>query len=76
MHEPFAERRAALQAAAAALDPAHPAHARAPTIRVLAETWFLGFESAGVDGLIVKPLADPYLPGQACTGQGEASAQR
>lgn len=30
---------------------------------VTAERWFREYESAGVDGLIIKPLEDPYQPG-------------
>lgn len=30
----------------------------------IARDWFDRFESAGVDGLILKPLDDPYAPGQ------------
>ncbi len=43
-------------------------------IGTLAWSWFTGFESAGVDGLIVKPLADPYLPGKRA--QGKVKHQR
>ena len=35
----------------------------------VAAGWFHGFESAGVDGLIVKPLADPYQPGKRAQGK-------
>ena len=57
MHEPFAVRRAALQALAAAWTP--PILLTPNTAdRMLAGAWFLGFESAGVDGLIVKQLDD------------------
>ena len=36
---------------------------------VIATTWFRDFESAGVDGLIVKPLGDAYLPGRRAQGK-------
>lgn len=39
------------------------------TDRLLAESWFVGYESAGVDGLIVKRLDDPYLPGKRTQGK-------
>ena len=42
--------------------------------REQAWAWFTGFESAGVDGLIVKPLDDPYLPGKRT--QGKVKHQR
>ena len=68
MHEPFATRREALQVLAAAWTP--PILLTPSTDDpLLAETWFLGFESAGVDGLIVKALADPYLPGKRAQGK-------
>lgn len=34
-----------------------------------AKIWFDTFESAGVDGLIVKPLTDPYQPGVRAQGK-------
>lgn len=34
-----------------------------------AATWFTAYESAGVDGLIVKPLGDPYSPGKRAQGK-------
>lgn len=68
MHEPFAIRRAALQSLAETWTA--PLRITPNTDdRTLAESWFLGFESAGVDGLIVKPLADPYLPGKRAQGK-------
>lgn len=35
----------------------------------VAADWFERFESAGVDGLIVKPVADPYSPGKRTQGK-------
>ncbi|MFM7146285.1 MAG: ATP-dependent DNA ligase [Actinomycetales bacterium] len=32
--------------------------------RSVAERWFNEYEQAGVDGLIAKPLHDPYIPGK------------
>lgn len=42
--------------------------------RDLARAWFTGFESAGVDGLIVKDLSAAYLPGKRA--QGKVKHQR
>ena len=63
MSEPFTTRRTALQDLSTGW--------RAPILLTpnttdvaVAESWFVGFESAGVDGLIVKPLSDPYQPGK------------
>jgi ATP-dependent DNA ligase len=73
MHEPFAARREALQSLAATWT--SPVHLTPNTDdRALAESWFLGFESAGVDGLIVKALTDPYRPGKRA--QGKVKHQR
>ena len=70
---PFAERRAVLEAAAA--DWSSPLLLTPSTQdRDFAWSWFTGYESAGVDGLIVKPLADPYLPGKRA--QGKVKHQR
>lgn len=44
------------------------------TDRGLAEHWFATFESAGVDGLIVKSLDEPYQPG--VRAQGKVKHQR
>jgi ATP-dependent DNA ligase len=68
MDEPFAARRAALRMLAASWRP--PLLLTPNTDdRVLAESWFSGFESAGVDGLIVKSLADTYQPGKRAQGK-------
>lgn len=56
---PFAERRAALEEALS--DVAPPLHlTRVTKDPTLAAEWFRVFEGAGLDGLIVKPLNDPY----------------
>jgi ATP-dependent DNA ligase len=70
---PFRERRALLEALAASWE---PPLLLTPTTRdpVVASSWFARFESAGVDGLIVKPLADPYVPGKRT--QGKVKHQR
>ncbi|MBA3691185.1 MAG: ATP-dependent DNA ligase [Actinobacteria bacterium] len=61
MRRPFAERRAALEAALAPAAP--PIHVTAATTdRGVAEDWFHRFEGAGLDGLVAKPLAGTYEP--------------
>jgi ATP-dependent DNA ligase len=40
----------------------------------VARTWFVGFESAGVDGLMVKKRSDPYAEGKRT--QGKVKHQR
>jgi ATP-dependent DNA ligase len=58
---PFAERRAALEAALAEARP--PVHVTpATTDRDLAERWFTEFEGAGLDGVVAKPLDGTYQP--------------
>jgi ATP-dependent DNA ligase len=56
----FEERRAALESLAGGFAP--PVHL-APATRdpEVAMRWFHEFEGAGLDGLIVKPLDDPYV---------------
>jgi ATP-dependent DNA ligase len=56
---PFAQRRAALEAALAAARP--PIHLTAATTdRDKAKRWFQQFEGAGLDGLVAKPLEGAY----------------
>jgi ATP-dependent DNA ligase len=56
---PFAERRAAMEAALADLD--GPCHlTRTTTDPAEAEQWFTEFEGAGLDGVIAKPLGAAY----------------
>ncbi len=56
---PFAERRAKLEVALADATP--PVHLTAATTdATVAARWFEVFEGAGLDGLIAKPLAEPY----------------
>ena len=57
---PFAERRARLEAALAGVEP--PIHlTRTTTDHAEAAEWFRVFEGAGLDGLIAKPVDDPYV---------------
>ncbi len=61
MGRPFAERRAALESLASGFSP--PVHlAPATADPELAMHWFDTTEGAGLDGLIVKPTGDPYVP--------------
>jgi ATP-dependent DNA ligase len=58
--QPLSERRAALEAALAAVRP--PIFLTpATTDPVLARDWFDRFEGAGLDGVVAKPLAGAYL---------------
>ncbi|MBD0695392.1 ATP-dependent DNA ligase [Streptomyces sp. CBMA123] len=61
--EPLSVRRRALEAAlAGAADPVFTAPAS--TDRELARTWFAEYEGAGLDGVVAKPLDQPYRPGE------------
>jgi ATP-dependent DNA ligase len=63
LHVPMRDRRAALEKLlAGALPPLFVTPAS--TSRDLAVQWFDHFEGAGFDGVIAKPLADPYAPGK------------
>ena len=60
---PFAERRARLEALMAGVP--HPIHlTRATTDASLARRWLAQFEGAGLDGVVAKPLDQPYAPGK------------
>lgn len=61
MDEPFSARRARLEAA---LELANaPVHVtRTTTDAAEAEQWFGTFEGAGLDGIVAKALAKPYVP--------------
>ncbi|MGF1432114.1 ATP-dependent DNA ligase [Kitasatospora sp. LaBMicrA B282] len=62
LEEPLAVRRAELTAALAGAGPwVHLAPAT--TDRELATDWFTRFEGAGLDGIMAKPLDQPYRPG-------------
>ncbi|MFJ9842489.1 ATP-dependent DNA ligase [Kitasatospora sp. NPDC101155] len=61
--EPLSVRRPALVAALGkAKDPVFTAPAS--TDRDLAGTWFAEYEGAGLDGVVAKPLDQPYRPGE------------
>ncbi|WP_316527899.1 ATP-dependent DNA ligase [Kitasatospora brasiliensis] len=63
LDEPLSVRRAALEAALAdAADPVFTAPAS--TDLDLAHTWFAEYEGAGLDGVVAKPLDQPYRPGE------------
>jgi ATP-dependent DNA ligase len=63
LDRPFGERRARL---AVLLDDATPPVYLTPATRDrdLATDWFHRFEGAGFDGVVCKPLGDPYRPGE------------
>ncbi|MFD7455198.1 ATP-dependent DNA ligase [Kitasatospora sp. NPDC059827] len=63
LDEPLSVRRPALEAALArAADPVFTAPAS--TDPELARTWFAEYEGAGLDGVVAKPLDQPYRPGE------------
>lgn len=58
---PFADRRAALENALAAVRA--PIHLTPATADLeLAQRWFVDFEGAGLDGVVAKPLEGTYQP--------------
>jgi len=60
---PFEKRRARLEKMLAKAKP--PIHCTPATLdRDVAADWFSRFEGAGFDGVVAKPLADTYRPGQ------------
>ncbi|MFB6887774.1 ATP-dependent DNA ligase [Kitasatospora sp. NPDC056327] len=63
LDHPQRERRHALETAlAGASDPVFTAPAT--TDHDLAGTWFAQYEGAGLDGIVAKPLDQPYRPGE------------
>ncbi|KAA9111370.1 ATP-dependent DNA ligase [Microbacterium rhizomatis] len=59
--EPFAERRAQLVDLLGGLP--HPIHVtRTTDDPAVAKRWLAEFEGAGLDGVVAKPLAQPYAP--------------
>lgn len=60
---PFHERRAELEDLLR--DVPHPVHlTRTTTDAALATRWLEEFEGAGLDGVVAKPLDQPYAPGK------------
>ncbi|MCC5947580.1 MAG: ATP-dependent DNA ligase [Nitriliruptoraceae bacterium] len=60
---PFAQRRARLEEVLDGVTP--PVHLTPATRdHATARDWFVRFEGAGLDGVIAKPLTDPYAPGK------------
>lgn len=60
---PFAERRQRLERLLA--DVPHPIHlTRTTRDREAAVRWLAEFEGAGLDGVVAKPLDQPYAPGK------------
>ncbi len=60
-NEPFSERRTQLEDLLGAVP--HPVHVTRTTDDPdLARRWLAEFEGAGLDGVIAKPLAQPYAP--------------
>jgi ATP-dependent DNA ligase len=60
---PFSERRRLLEEQLAGARP--PVHLTPATSdRALALDWFTRFEGAGLDGVIAKPVDQPYRPGE------------
>lgn len=68
MREPLRERRSRLQAISARWTPPLLL-TPATTEPAVAVDWFTNFEAAGIDGLIIKPLNDPYQPGKRAQGK-------
>jgi ATP-dependent DNA ligase len=60
---PFAERRARMESLLAGVQ--QPLHlTRTTTDVALARRWLAEFEGAGLDGVVAKPLDQPYAPGK------------
>lgn len=65
LERPFRERRAALVDAMGGLRASDPVHlTRTTDDHAEAVDWFSRFEGAGLDGVVAKPLAQPYQPGK------------
>jgi len=63
LNVPFGERRARLEQMLAKASP--PLYLTPATSdRVTATDWFARFEGAGFDGVVAKPVSDPYQPGK------------
>lgn len=62
---PFSERRELLEEVLSDRASGSPVHlTRLTTRAAVAQEWFEKFEGAGLDGVVAKPLRDPYLPGK------------
>lgn len=60
--DPFAQRRIELEELLRGIP--YPIHlTRTTHDRQLAQRWLAQFEGAGLDGVVAKPLAQPYAPG-------------
>lgn len=60
---PFSQRRERLEELLSDVD--HPLHiTRATRDREVAVRWLAEFEGAGLDGVVAKPLDQPYAPGR------------
>ncbi len=63
LEQPFAKRRELLEELVGSLP--HPIHLTTTTTDVdVARRWLVEFEGAGLDGVVAKPLAQPYAPGK------------
>lgn len=63
LDQPFRERRARLESVLAQVR--HPLYVtQTTTSREQAEQWLERFEGAGLDGVVAKPLDQPYAPGK------------
>ncbi|MCM3779581.1 ATP-dependent DNA ligase [Microbacterium hydrocarbonoxydans] len=63
LQAPFRERRGRLEALMTKVE--HPLHiTRTTTDRDAAIRWLAEFEGAGLDGVVAKPLDQPYAPGK------------
>jgi len=62
---PFRDRRAWLEKALTGLSQSDPIHlSQVTTDAAVARDWFERFEGAGLDGVVAKPLQQPYAPGR------------
>ena len=65
LDRPLRERRARLEEALSGLEESDPIHVtQATTDAEVARDWFERFEGAGLDGVVAKPLDQPYAPGK------------
>ena len=65
MRRPFLDRRNRLEEVFEGRMPGAPIHlTRITTDAELARDWFEQFEGAGLDGVVAKPLQQPYQPGK------------